>query len=112
MLQVINTAFLCLIFLLSPGVCLCAEGWLGPDCSVDVTSGPRVANLANNGLCDVRSKPCRSIIVFGDNFAASEKLVCHFEVFKVGSGIHSNFKERDTFTERGAGFKVAQNTLM
>ena len=63
---------------------MCADGWLGPDCSVDVTSGPRVANLANNGLCDVRSKPCRSIIVFGDNFAASDKLVCHFEVFKVG----------------------------
>ena len=103
MLQVINTAYFGLIiFLLSPGVCLCAEGWLGPDCSVDVSSGPRVANLANNGLCDVRSKPCRSIIVFGDNFASSDKLACHFEVFKVWN-IHLEHILRSIFMSKAIG---------
>ena len=62
---------------------MCADGWIGADCSVDISAGPRVANLANNGLCDVRSKPCRSVIVSGDNFADSKQLVCHVEVFKV-----------------------------
>ena len=38
-----------------PGVCLCASGWSGSDCSVDVQVGPRVGSLANNGLCDVRN---------------------------------------------------------
>ena len=66
-----------------PGLCLCADGWEGADCSVDLATGPRVANLGNNGLCDVRSKPCKSLIVSGDNFANNAGLVCHFEVFKV-----------------------------
>ena len=65
------------------GLCLCAEGWEGADCSVDLSAGPRVANLGNNGLCDVRSKPCKSLIVSGDNFANNNGLVCRFEVFKV-----------------------------
>ena len=65
------------------GLCLCAEGWQGADCSVDLSAGPRVANLGNNGLCDVRSKPCKSLIVSGDNFANNNGLVCRFEVFKV-----------------------------
>ena len=65
------------------GLCLCADGWEGADCSVDLSAGPRLANLGNNGLCDVRSKPCKSLIVSGDNFANNNGLVCRFEVFKV-----------------------------
>ena len=42
-----------------------------------------MANLGNNGLCDVRSKPCRNLVVSGDNFADNPDLVCHFEIFKV-----------------------------
>ena len=64
-------------------MCLCADGWHGPDCSIDLKVGPRLANLGNNGLCDVRSKPCKSLIVSGDNFANNNRLLCHFEVFKV-----------------------------
>jgi len=67
----------------SKGVCLCADGWVGSDCSVDILTGPRVANLGNNGLCDVRSKPCRNLVVSGDNFADNPDLVCHFEIFKI-----------------------------
>lgn len=67
----------------SKGVCLCADGWLGSDCSVDILAGPRIANLGNNGLCDVRSKPCRNLVVSGDNFADHPDLVCHFEIFKI-----------------------------
>ena len=48
-------------------------------------NGPRVANLGNNGLCDVRSKPCRNLVVSGDNFADNPELVCHFEIFKVSA---------------------------
>ena len=65
------------------GVCICLEGWDGPDCSIDVNAGPRVASLANNGLCDVRTKPCRRLAILGDNFARNRDLSCTFEVYKV-----------------------------
>ena len=69
--------FICL------GVCTCVEGWDGPDCSIDLRAGPRVASLANNGLCDVRTKPCRRLAILGDNFARDRDLSCTFEVYKV-----------------------------
>ena len=64
---------------------------MGSDCSVDILAGPRVANLGNNGLCDVRSKPCRNLVVSGDNFADNPDLVCHFEIFKVILLVSSSF---------------------
>ena len=66
-----------------PGVCLCAEGWTGADCTIDLRAGPRVGALGNNGLCDVRTRPCRNLIILGDNFANRPDLSCTFEVFKV-----------------------------
>ena len=72
-----------LCFLFVPGVCLCAEGWTGADCTIDLRTGPRVGALGNNGLCDVRTRPCRNLIILGDNFANRPELSCTFEVFKV-----------------------------
>ena len=69
--------------MISPGICICAEGWAGVDCTIDLRTGPRVGALGNNGLCDVRTRPCRNLIILGDNFANRPDLSCTFEVFKV-----------------------------
>jgi len=94
----------------SRGVCLCAEGWLGHDCSVDVSAPPRVNNLGNNGLCDVRNSPCRDLVVSGDNFPNLGGLVCHFEVFKI-RGVASKQLVQDLVTTEPARFLSFQQVL-
>jgi len=44
---------------------------------------PRVSALANFGLCDVRTRPCRDLVVTGDGVAAHESLNCVFHVYKI-----------------------------
>ena len=89
------------------GVCLCASGWSGSDCSVDVMVGPRVGSLANNGLCDVRTKPCRHIIILGDNFANKQQLSCTFEIFKI-RGVASKQLVQDLVITHPAKFSSFQ----
>ena len=76
------------------GVCTCYEGYFGSDCSVEIRIGadgessritiPIISSLANYGLCNVRAKPCRDIIVLGDGFADHPALTCIYETYKVG----------------------------
>lgn len=94
----------------SKGVCLCASDWAGPDCGVSLADGPRVANLENNGLCDVRSNPCRNFIVSGDNFADSTGLICHFEMFKI-RGVASKQLVQDNALSSPATFISFQQVL-
>ncbi len=56
---------------------------MGGDCSVDMSAGPRVSSLANFGLCDVRTKPCRDVVVLTDHLADNPSLHCVFELYKV-----------------------------
>ena len=56
---------------------------MGGDCSVNMSAGPRVSSLANFGLCDVRTKPCRDVVVLTDHLADDPSLHCVFEVYKV-----------------------------
>lgn len=69
------------------GSCLCEPGYFGSDCSIIVTpdnkSVPQLASLANYGLCNVRAKPCRDVVVLGDNFANHPSLVCVYETYRV-----------------------------
>lgn len=94
----------------SRGVCLCADGWLGHDCSVDISAAPRVNNLGNNGLCDVRNSPCRDLVVSGDNFPNVGGLVCHFEVFKI-RGVASKQLVQDLVTTEPGKFLSFQQIL-
>ena len=68
------------------GFCLCDRGFGGADCSLDLTQGPHVTALDNLGLCDVRTKPCRDVIVVAEQLAtkaAEDELKCIIEIYKV-----------------------------
>ena len=55
-------------------------------CSLDLTQGPHVTALDNLGLCDVRTKPCRDVIVVAEQLAtkaAEDELKCIIEIYKV-----------------------------
>ena len=72
------------------GTCTCDEGYFGSDCSVEIRAGspsrttiPRTSSLANYGLCNIRAKPCRDIVVLGDGFVDHPSLTCIYETYKV-----------------------------
>ena len=74
------------------GTCECFGGFYGSDCSVEIRNDgssrsrvtiPKVTSLANYGLCDVRAKPCRDIVVLGDNFVNYPGLTCIYETYKI-----------------------------
>ena len=52
---------------------------------MDLSQGPHVTALNNLGLCDVRTKPCRDVIVTAEQLAtqASDELKCIIEIYKV-----------------------------
>ena len=75
-----------LIIVFTLGFCLCDRGFGGADCSLDLTQGPHVTALDNLGLCDVRTKPCRDVIVVAEQLAtkaAEDELKCIIEIYKV-----------------------------
>ena len=69
------------------GFCVCDRGYGGADCGLDLTQGPHVTALHNLGLCDVRAKPCRDVIVIAEQLATkaagNDELKCIIEIYKV-----------------------------
>ena len=43
--------------------------------------------LLNEGLCDIRARPCMRTIVFGEYFLSSANLTCHVREVEVQCGI-------------------------
>ena len=43
-----------------------------------------MTSLDNLGLCDVRTKPCRDVIVVAEQLATADELKCVIEIYKVG----------------------------
>ena len=81
--------------LLNLGFCHCDRGFGGADCSLDLTQGPHVTALDNLGLCDVRTKPCRDVIVVAEQLAtkaAEDELKCIIEIYKVSLRLLGLFK--------------------
>jgi len=39
--------------------------------------------VLDNGLCDIRARPCMKTIIFGEYFLDSENLTCHVREFLV-----------------------------
>lgn len=69
------------------GSCQCRDSFAGSDCSQPLSPPssrpPRVSALANFGLCDVRTSPCRELVVLGDGLADHPGLGCVFEIYKI-----------------------------
>ncbi|XP_064595124.1 von Willebrand factor D and EGF domain-containing protein-like [Liolophura sinensis] len=68
------------------GECQCEAGWIGDDCSIDMSRPPQVLGLPKKGLCDIRNRKCDRTLVYGKRFARSESLTCKFEQVYVGNG--------------------------
>ncbi|XP_071942728.1 von Willebrand factor D and EGF domain-containing protein-like [Antedon mediterranea] len=65
------------------GTCECIEGFGGSDCSISLAEPPLVFAVLGDGLCDVRSRPCRSAKVYGDNFDERGNITCHIQNINV-----------------------------
>lgn len=65
------------------GVCRCKKGYFGADCSINSNVAPKITSLGFKHTCDIRNKACSEILVWGERFANSESLKCHFDVYTV-----------------------------
>ncbi|PFX18968.1 Neurogenic locus Notch protein [Stylophora pistillata] len=65
------------------GTCVCDEGYVSADCSMRFDEIPQLFRLLDEGLCNIRVRPCLRTIVFGQYFLSSENLTCHVKEFKV-----------------------------
>lgn len=88
----------CLVYLVDEvsfnlGFCKCDRGYGGADCGLDLTLGPHVTALDNLGLCDVRTKPCRDVVVIAEQLAtkSGDELKCVIEIYKVPTPKRSRF---------------------
>ncbi|XP_041368567.1 uncharacterized protein LOC121382945 isoform X2 [Gigantopelta aegis] len=78
------------------GVCMCDEGFLSPDCSVDASQPPAIEYIAN-ARCDRKTSDCSSVVIFGDTFIRSDNLKCRLTK-AVYSATFSYTKSNDVIT--------------
>ncbi|QQP38900.1 Papilinlike, partial [Caligus rogercresseyi] len=65
------------------GNCICKEDYSGRDCSINIQKGkPKLHFIENEGLCDVRTRPCRSVGVISSGLDRDRKMICTFEIYK------------------------------
>lgn len=68
--------------LIISGVCKCDSGFIGEDCSFDVSKPPTDVIIPLNGACKLRSRSCKTTNIFGEFLSTS--VWCkrrHFEVY-------------------------------
>jgi len=70
-------------FFLYSGVCRCRKGYSGADCSVNLSVPPKVTGLGFKSTCDIRTKACSEVIVWGERFAEENSIKCHFDIYRV-----------------------------
>lgn len=71
------------LFFRYTGVCLCERGFSGSDCGVNLNEPPLATHLDRSGVCDLRSRPCSELIVWGDRFADHSAIKCHWDIYRV-----------------------------
>ena len=74
----------------SNATCTCDEFYTAADCSISLKDRPYISAIRKNGLCDVRTRPCGNVRIYGFPFLNSKNLTCHVQEYKVrfGSTIH------------------------
>ncbi|XP_066302881.1 von Willebrand factor D and EGF domain-containing protein-like [Branchiostoma lanceolatum] len=65
------------------GTCVCDEGYTSVDCSLEEGSPPQLLLIPNNGLCDIRRRPCRKTSIIADGLVESENLTCKVGHIKI-----------------------------
>jgi hypothetical protein len=55
---------------------------------VNLAVAPKITGLGFKNTCDIRNKACSELLVWGERFADSETLKCHFDVYTVKYSIY------------------------
>lgn len=58
-------------------------GRTGEDCSVFTRRPPQLISVVNDGKCDLKTTPCKQVIVVGSGFNNSRDLRCSVSRIKV-----------------------------
>ncbi|KAI8515788.1 hypothetical protein Bbelb_066010 [Branchiostoma belcheri] len=80
------------------GTCACFEPYTSADCSLIKGSPPAVRFIANQGLCDIRRRPCRKTSVIADGLVENENLTCRVRDVKIENGIQTIITGSDQLT--------------
>jgi hypothetical protein len=80
------------------GVCDCASGYGGADCSISVSLAPVVLLEDSNVACDTLNNNCTIAVIKGDRFLNGSTLTCHMTEIQVsGSKFRSYIYLENTF---------------
>ncbi|CAB4066520.1 unnamed protein product [Lepeophtheirus salmonis] len=94
------------------GNCICKDEYTGRDCSINVEKGkPQLYFLENEGLCDVRTKPCRNVGIISSGLDRERNLICSFEIYKI-RGVASKQLVNDGFFNKPAEFDNTDHTRL
>ncbi|XP_074628689.1 uncharacterized protein LOC141886438 isoform X2 [Acropora palmata] len=79
------------------GTCKCRRGRTGEDCSVFTRRPPQLISVFNDGKCDLRTLPCKQVIVVGSAFNNSRDLRCSVSRIKRASFVRQTFLAKATY---------------
>ncbi|XP_078677339.1 von Willebrand factor D and EGF domain-containing protein-like isoform X2 [Branchiostoma floridae x Branchiostoma belcheri] len=80
------------------GVCECDEGYTSVDCSLEEDSPPTVTSVQNGGLCDIRLRPCRKVIIEADDIVESRNFTCRVKQVKISNGEQTVLDDTEELT--------------
>ena len=61
------------------GKCNCEATYTNTDCSVQEASKPYIASLPGYGLCDTMHMDCTKAVLYGQQFADTDRLTCFLQ---------------------------------
>ncbi|KAI8509441.1 hypothetical protein Bbelb_132890 [Branchiostoma belcheri] len=70
------------------GTCVCLEPYTSADCSLEKGNTPVIRSIPNNGLCDIRRRPCRKTSIIADGLDSSN-VTCKIVGVKTENGIQT-----------------------
>ncbi|XP_071142810.1 von Willebrand factor D and EGF domain-containing protein-like [Mytilus edulis] len=68
------------------GVCSCNNGYIGDDCSEEMSKPPLNISLPANGLCGTRTRACKRTNIYGT--FKSKTIWCRRRHFRILDGLH------------------------
>ncbi|CAH1239112.1 VWDE [Branchiostoma lanceolatum] len=80
------------------GTCDCFDGFTAADCSQVEGSPPQVWFIPNNGLCDIRLRPCQKTSVIADGLIESSNLTCRVRHVEIRDGNTTVILDSDELT--------------
>ncbi|XP_056005500.1 uncharacterized protein LOC130050218 isoform X5 [Ostrea edulis] len=93
------------------GFCVCAEPWIGDDCSVNRTAPPELYQVGTGEPCDSICSNCTLVQLYGENFADVENLTCHYKSHNVtlGSASEVTTSKAEFFNSQTAKCLISVN---